>query len=83
MSNQRFVSATRFFTEAVLMTLILCGFTYVWMYLQIPAHAPWWALFGAPFYFGMSATLLMLTGAKMVEKVSFPGDPDEVTRQPG
>ncbi len=70
MSNPRFVSATRFFTEAVLMTLIFCGFTYVWMYLQIPDQAPWWALFAAPFYFGMSSTLLMLTGAKIVEKAS-------------
>lgn len=83
MSSPRFVSATRFFTEAVLITLIFCGFTYVWMYLQMPAQAPWWALLGAPFYFGMSSTLLMLTGAKMVKKVLVPGELDEVARQPG
>lgn len=67
MSNQRFVSATRFFTEAILITVFLCGVTLLVGYIQGTDLSIWWLLLATPFFFGFSSAALMLSGSVMVE----------------
>lgn len=68
MSNQRFVSGTRFFTEALLIAAILCVVTIIGGFFQGTDLSPWWLLLAAPLYFGFSCTALMLSGSVMVGK---------------
>ncbi|EOG4615071.1 hypothetical protein ACLD9I_004718 [Pseudomonas aeruginosa] len=67
MTNQRFVSGTRFFTEALLITAFLCGVTIIVGCFQRADLSLWWMLLAAPFFFGFSCTALMLSGSVMVE----------------
>ena len=67
MSNQRFVSATRFFTETILITVFLCGLTLLVGYIQGADLSIWWLLLAAPFFFGVSSAALMLSGSVMVD----------------
>lgn len=68
MSNPRFVSATRFFTEALLFTAFLCGVAVTYGHLESIHLSPWWLLLAAPFFFGLGCAGLMLSGSVMVEK---------------
>ncbi|EOZ2859334.1 hypothetical protein ACQQ32_005642 [Pseudomonas aeruginosa] len=68
MSPQRFVSGTRFFTEAFVITAILIGASVMIGYIHNIGLSPWWLLLAAPFYFGFGCAALMLTGSVMVEK---------------
>lgn len=68
MSYQRFVSGTRFFTEALLITTFLCGVTIIFGFFKGTDLSSWWLLLAAPFFFGLSTTALMFSGSVIVER---------------
>lgn len=68
MTEQRFMSATRFFTEASLITAFCCFITYLGLLHSGPVSSLWWLLIAAPFWFLCAVTALMLSGYVMVDK---------------
>ncbi len=67
MIDYRHMSATRFFTETVLIAVGMCAVTLIVGYMQGTDLSLWWLLLAFPFFFGLGYAAMVLSGAVMVE----------------
>lgn len=67
MSDKRFKSPVRFFTETLIYTLGLCCSTILAGYVQDMHISLWWMLVAFPVLFSFSCYALMLSGYVIVD----------------